>query len=248
MVVTGTGRGPVRAVLLAIAVAIAGLVAGGGLSLAAAAALRFLGVALPLTALIVVALLLTQGIGFGGVALGYLAATGKGLGFVPVRRPTARELAWVGVGYVLALAGAILGGVIVFLTGTPAASNQIGEVAMANPEILLVLIPFSFLLIGPGEELLFRGIVQGTLRQTFGPVGAIGLASAIFAAVHFVALTGGTGERLVTIGVLFLPSLVFGTAYERTHNLVVPALIHGAYNATLFSLVYLSLRFAPPAG
>ena len=38
---------------------------------------------------------------------------------------------------------------------------------------------------------------------------------------------------------------MFGTLYELTDNIVVPALIHGAYNATLFSLLYVTLRFAP---
>jgi membrane protease YdiL (CAAX protease family) len=105
----------------------------------------------------------------------------------------------------------------------------------------LALVPLSFLLIGPGEELLFRGVVQGRLRQAFSPIAAVVIASAIFAAVHVVALSGSAGGRAVTVGVLFLPSLVFGAAYERTGNLVVPSLIHGGYNATLFGLFYLSL-------
>jgi membrane protease YdiL (CAAX protease family) len=36
---------------------------------------------------------------------------------------------------------------------------------------------------------------------------------------------------------------VFGAVYEFTENLVVPALVHGAYNATLFSLLYVAVRF-----
>jgi membrane protease YdiL (CAAX protease family) len=131
---------------------------------------------------------------------------------------------------------------IVAATGVEAASNQAGELAIDNPELVLVLVPLSILLIGPGEELLFRGVVQGTLRRRFGPVVSVGLASAIFASVHFVALTGGVGGRLVTIGVLFLPSLVFGALYEHTENLVVNALVHGAYNATLFTLVYVAFE------
>jgi membrane protease YdiL (CAAX protease family) len=47
--------------------------------------------------------------------------------------------------------------------------------------------------------------------------------------------------------VLVGPALVFGTVYELTENLVVPAMVHGAYNATLFTLLYLALRFGPDA-
>jgi membrane protease YdiL (CAAX protease family) len=120
----------------------------------------------------------------------------------------------------------------------------VAEFASADPTVLLWLIPGSFLLIGPGEELLFRGIVQGRLRETFDRVSGVVLASALFAAVHFAALTGGTGGRLVTITVLFFPALVFGSVYELTDNLVVPALVHGAYNATLFALAYLAIRLS----
>ena len=128
------------------------------------------------------------------------------------------------------------------------ASNRVGELGVQNPELLLLLVPLSILLVGPGEELLFRGVVQGVLKQSFGPAGAIVIAAAIFAAIHFVALSGGVGARLVTITILFLPSLVFGTAYERSNNLVVPAMIHGAYNATLFAGLYLAVQMGevPP--
>ncbi len=235
----------VKALFLANFAAAAGLIVGVGLTFLVGALLGPSMSKLPVGILIVITLVLTQGIGFGGVALGYLSIRGLGRRFLPANVPSKRDLAWVAVGYVLALGGAFLGLGVVVVTGAPAAQNQLGEVAVQNPELLLLLVPFSFLLIGPGEELLFRGIVQGTLRQAFGPVAGVTIASAIFAAVHYLALSGGAGARLTTVGVLFLPSLVFGAAYERTRNLVVPSLIHGAYNATLFLLVFLALRFAP---
>jgi membrane protease YdiL (CAAX protease family) len=36
-------------------------------------------------------------------------------------------------------------------------------------------------------------------------------------------------------------SLVLGAAYERTRNVVVPALLHGLYNATLLTLSYVAV-------
>jgi membrane protease YdiL (CAAX protease family) len=36
--------------------------------------------------------------------------------------------------------------------------------------------------------------------------------------------------------------VVLGVVYEYTDNIVVPALTHGAYNATLFTLAYVSLK------
>ena len=45
---------------------------------------------------------------------------------------------------------------------------------------------------------------------------------------------------------LVLPTLVFGVVYELTENLVVPALTHGLYNATLFGLLYLTVTVDLP--
>ncbi|SEM01533.1 hypothetical protein SAMN04488691_11510 [Haloferax larsenii] len=192
--------------------------------------------------LIVMSLILLQGIAFGGVALLYARFRGFGIDHFGVRVPSLREVAAIVLGYVLALGAAFTGAFLIQTIGVEAGSNQVTEIATQDPEVLLLLVPASFLLIGPGEELLFRGVVQNRIRESFGPVPGIALASAIFAAIHFVALTGGASARLVTIGILFFPSLVFGTAYELTDNLVVPALIHGTYNATLFTIAYIAFK------
>lgn len=233
---------------VAVSVALVGLVVGLIFTLSAAQLLRLVNIRVGLTAGVVLTLVLTQGFAFGLVALAYLRYRREPVSSLGIRVPSLRELLWVVGGYLLAFLAVGAGAALVTLAGGEGAPNRIGEIGIQNPDLLLLLVPFSFILVGPGEELLFRGVVQGSLRDRFGSAGAVVLASAIFAAVHFVALSGGLGPRLTTIGILFLPSLVFGAAYERTRNLVVPALIHGAYNATLFSLLYVALRYAdnPP--
>ncbi|AZH24375.1 CPBP family intramembrane glutamic endopeptidase [Haloplanus aerogenes] len=201
----------------------------------------------PLT-LLVVSLVSIQGLAFGGVALVYLRLRGRSIGSVGLRVPSVRELLIAVGGYAAAFVAAITGAIIISVTGAPAGENQVSEFASADPSVLLWLVPASFLLIGPGEELLFRGIVQDRLRETFDRVPGVVLASALFAAVHYVALTGGAGGRLVTVTILFFPALVFGAVYEFTDNLVVPALVHGAYNATLFALAYLAIRLSESGG
>jgi membrane protease YdiL (CAAX protease family) len=233
-----------RAVAVALLVAGVGLAVGVGLATVLSLVLVLLGMEPSPLLLLVVSLVSIQGVAFGGVAIGYVVVRGWSLVDLGVRLPSLRDLLFVVGGYVTALAAAIAGVVVITVTGAPAGQNQVGEFASADPTVLLWLIPASFVFIGPGEELLFRGIVQGRLRETFDPVPGVVLASALFAAVHFVALTGGTGGRLVTVTVLFFPALVFGAVYELTDNLVVPALVHGAYNATLFALTYLAFRLA----
>ena len=93
------------------------------------------------------------------------------------------------------------------------------------------------MLIGPGEELLYRGLIQGLFKESFGPLRAIVLASGLFAVVHVFSLSG-TG-KLTYIVIVFGLALILGGIYEYTDNLVVPAFIHGTYNAVQFALAYL---------
>jgi membrane protease YdiL (CAAX protease family) len=244
---TDTGR--LRALGVALAVGILGLAVAFLLGAVIILPLVFLGIELSPLALLVISLVTGQGIAFGGVALLYLRFRGLGRKYIGVQFPAVRDIIAAAVGYLLAFVGLFVGTALVALTQVETAQNQVAQIATQNPEVLLLLIPASFVLIGPGEELLFRGVVQGRIREAFGPVPGVFLASAIFAAIHFTALTGGVGGRLATIGVLFFPSLVFGAAYEFTDNLAVPAFIHGAYNATLFTLLYIFLKTGGmPAG
>lgn len=236
-----TAGNVVRSVLAALAVAIVGLVGGSVLVVAATFGLQGVGFELTPLSLIVLSLVLVQGVAFGGVALGYLRYRHLGLDYVGVRIPSLRDLLFVVGGYILAFLLAIAGAVVVTATGVEASSNQVAELGLKNPEVLLLLIPASFIFIGPGEELLFRGVVQNRIRETLGAAPSIVLGAVIFASIHFTALTGATGGRLVSIAILFFPSLVFGTVYELTDNLAVPALIHGAYNATIFSILYIAV-------
>lgn len=237
-----------------------GLLVGTLLTLLAWGFLEFgLGVAVGAAELLVLGLVFTQGVGCAGIALLYtklrprisalLRSAVGDRSWVPRPQftihasvPSSRELLFAAGGYVAALTLAVLGAVVVSTLGVETGTNQAAATGMENPGVLLLLVPASFLVIGPGEELLFRGVVQGRIREALGPVLGVGLASAIFAGIHYFALTGGTpAGNLVALAVLFFPSLVFGVAYEWTENVVVPALIHGAYNATLFAGLYFAV-------
>ncbi|AFK19783.1 CPBP family intramembrane metalloprotease [Haloferax mediterranei ATCC 33500] len=244
MTTTTRSSDPIRSFFAAIALGAGGLIVGTALVFTTQFAVVSAGVELTPLSLIVTSLILIQGISFGGVALLYSRYRGLDRSYFGVSIPSLRDIVAVVLGYMTALGAVFVSAFIISAIGVEPGSNQVTEIAAKDPEVLLLLVPASFLLIGPGEELLFRGVVQNRIREAFGPVPGIALASAIFAAIHYVALTGGAGGRLVTIGILFFPSVVFGTAYELTDNLAVPALIHGAYNATLFTIAYLTFKLA----
>ncbi|MFC4357632.1 CPBP family intramembrane glutamic endopeptidase [Halobium salinum] len=225
-------------------VGITGVAASVVLMQTFAAVLAGLGVELSVTTLLVVTLFLGQYAAFGGIALLYLRLRGLDRDYVGVRSPSLRDLAVAVGGWLGALGVVITAGTLIQATGATPANNQTAQLGANFPSLLLVLVPASFLVIGPCEELLFRGIVQRRFREAFPSAAAVVLGAALFAAIHFMALTGGAEARLTTIAILFFPSLVFGAAYEYTGNVLVPAFIHGAYNATLFALLYVAVKFA----
>jgi len=212
---------------------------------AAAVGLQSAGVELTPLRQIVLSLTFIQGVGLAVVGLAYVAVRDRA-GLIGVRVPTGRDLLWVAAGVVALFVLVFAAGLLLQALGLESNQNAVVDLARQDPSILLVMIPAAFLVIGPAEELLFRGIIQGRLRTVFGPAPAILVASVIFGLAHLTAYAGGSGDVsavAVPVGLLSVLSVIFGVAYERTGNLVVPALIHGAYDAILFSLLYFVLRY-----
>jgi membrane protease YdiL (CAAX protease family) len=198
-------------------------------------------------ALLGISLVSLQGIAFPLVAWGYVRRRGVGWSFVPASVPSLSAVGYIVGGYLVAFGGLIVISVVLAVLALEPAENTAGTTALANPGIIPYLAVLQFLLVGPGEELLFRGVIQGSLREHFDAWPAILLASLTFAPIHILALSGGPAAVATTIGILFLPSIVFGYLYEKTDNIVVPAFTHGLYNATLFGITYLSTQIEQPA-
>ena len=249
----------------ALSLGVIGLGFGSILLLIIAGALSFgAGIQITTVQTLVLGLITVQGIGCPLIAFTYIKlrpviraklrdlyayTPDTGTFTIGISVPSLREAGIVVLGYVSAMGGLVVVAVIittlVSLFGIEPASNQAAEIGMENPDVLLLLIPASFLLIGPGEELLFRGVVQGRIRDYFGPISGVAIASVIFAGIHYPALSGGsvTG-KLVSVSALLIPALILGATYEYTDNIVVPSLIHGAYNATLFTGLYVAVKFS----
>ncbi|OVE84656.1 CPBP family intramembrane glutamic endopeptidase [Natronolimnobius baerhuensis] len=160
---------------------------------------------------------------------------------VSVRWPTRDELAVAFAGLVAGLVAVSLSFVssdvvVPSLELWPHFSAYSGYNA-SSVTMVLVGAVLSLLVIGPVEEFLFRGVIQGRLRAVFGPVAAIGLASFVFAFFHFYLILLLEVPAAVIAHMLVYYTVmgaIFGVTYERTGTLVVPALVHGAFNAVLF--------------
>jgi len=83
------------------------------------------------------------------------------------------------------------------------------------------MIVVSLLIVGPAEELLLRGVVQGGLRRSFDAAPAILIAALIFGALHG-NVEGTAVEQVTYMGVTVVLGAILGVLYERTENVLVP--------------------------
>ncbi|MBN1268923.1 MAG: CPBP family intramembrane metalloprotease [Kiritimatiellae bacterium] len=84
------------------------------------------------------------------------------------------------------------------------------------------------------EELIFRGIGLPLLARKAGFPAAIVIVSVLFAAMHF---------HLPSLVPLFVIALAFSLAYAYTGSILVPAVMHAAFNLVNLGLLLL-LRYA----
>jgi len=118
--------------------------------------------------------------------------------------------------------------------GTPIDNPQLealSPVGLSLGNFLLVLL-LAGLVVPLAEELAFRGLLQGWLRERYGPTAGILLSALLFAVVHGIP---------ALIPALLLVGLLLGWLYERSGSLWPAVAMHGAFNAIMTTLFYLYL-------
>lgn len=172
-------------------------------------------------------------VGFLPGVIGYMLITDQ-RDLIPLSQPTLRH-----GGLVLGVAVGLYGlqiGLLFSLQelGLRTAQNP-ATMAAGDPVVYYAaMIAVSILIVGPAEELLFRGIIQGGLRRSFGPIPAILLASVLFGVLH-AGVQGSPSEQVAYMGITVLLGAILGVLYERTENVLVPGLAHGVYNGIIFA-------------
>lgn len=184
-------------------------------------------------------------LGFVVTGLLFLWATDHGLDYLRLRVPNLRAWGFVVGGTVALFAYRLVAILLAQAIGLPLAGNSVTQLAEQGLlSTLLWLVPLSIVVVGPAEELLFRGVVQQYLDGAFSTASAIVLASALFSLVHLPTSWVATPDVVavsVTLVILFGLSVLLGYLYAWTDNLVVPILVHGLYDALLFAIAYVVL-------
>lgn len=178
-------------------------------------------------------------LGFVGVSGVYLRLRGLGTGYLGISSPDLEDAGWTAAATaaVAALAAGLFR--LYDMLGVGYAEHSVDAEAAGVPELYLVLVALSLLLIGPAEELMFRGVLQNAFEEATSTSVAVMAASSLFAVVHVGSVSGSTTEVSAYLFAAFALSLVLGYAYVYADSFVVPAVAHGFYNASVFYIAYL---------
>ena len=120
----------------------------------------------------------------------------------------------------------------VVLGPDPMAEDLVTAVLPRNLLQLIAIIGLSIALVGPAEELAFRGFVQRGFENSFGKTAGLLLASILFGLLHGL----NSLRAIIPVSVL---SLVLGYVWQKTDgNTTTSAWMHGLYDAIIISIAY----------
>lgn len=133
---------------------------------------------------------------------------------------------------------AVLGVLLGIPTGSIEFFTIVIEPATAQFYLKFLLrdLVYMIFFVGLGEEILFRGLIQNSLKKVMGRRWGIFLAAVIFSVMHM------TWRSVPELGFTFLVGLAFGIFYEKTGSLIGPIFMHGVGNTVLVAVIpYLKL-------
>jgi membrane protease YdiL (CAAX protease family) len=114
-------------------------------------------------------------------------------------------------------------------------------------EIILLSI-IMIIIIGPSEEIAFRGFMQRGLVRNYNKRIGIWITAIIFSLIHIVTplfdIAISPLSSIISFIILLIPylsiSLLLGYLfYWRNENLIAPAITHGLYNALTVIMAYI---------
>jgi membrane protease YdiL (CAAX protease family) len=111
--------------------------------------------------------------------------------------------------------------------GETVASPPSAPVHLPGLPTLIAELVFLAFVVGPTEELLFRGVIQTGLKGSFGQRGIV-IGALLFGLFHLINLgTQSLGATLLQVVTATVIGLVFGVLYDRTRNLIGASVAHG---------------------
>ena len=121
------------------------------------------------------------------------------------------------------LAAAAFGLTYLFVIGSAGLLDDVSGDSRSFLSLGLWAIPLAVIAAPVFEEFIFRGLIFGGLRRSFGVWPATLASAAVFAILH----------PALAILPVFAMGVCAALVYERTHSLLAPMLVHAVYNACI---------------
>lgn len=187
---------------------------------------------------------------FMPLAISVLAQVGLTLGALYLVVIRLRGLSWQDLGLIRPPPGSLMRGLLLAVIAVPAIGliNLLVQSLLGgdieNPQIealapvavspvnFLIMILLAGILVPLVEELAFRGLLQGWLRERIGAKGALALSSLIFALMHGIP---------ALIPALLLVGGLLAWLYESSGSLWPSIAMHAAFNTIMTTLLYVAL-------
>ena len=100
---------------------------------------------------------------------------------------------------------------------------------------LLLYILFSILVIGLGEELLWRGFIQRKISNRVTRSASIWITAALFSLTHlYIFIVIPTMQSIVLLGLIGIAGIALGYLYEKTDSIWGVAISHGIAAAIIW--------------
>jgi membrane protease YdiL (CAAX protease family) len=113
--------------------------------------------------------------------------------------------------------------------------HQIENIYVIKEQANKLLIAFSLLfIVGPAEEIFWRGFAQHRLMQKYGDVQGLLLATALYTLVHIWSF------NFILIMAALICGLFWGLMYMRNKSLVPVIISHAIWDVSIFILFPIS--------
>ena len=186
---------------------------------------------------VLISLPITEGI-ILGITLLFAKQNGASLKQLGLKKPSLKIIlitSFTAV-FLLLLAGGISVIEEVILGPDPEAQLLVETILPRDSLQLIALIGISLALVGPAEELAFRGFVQRGFETSFGKTAGLLIASILFGLLHGL-------NSLRSIIPVIVVSLFLGYVWQKTDgNTAASAWMHGLYDAIAIAL---AIQFVP---